>query len=126
MIQRWVLLQHTHSKDSLEGLHFDLLLEDGELCRSWRLPSIPLIDGPYVEAKPMYPHKLYWLDRDSSHVSGGRGWAKRVLSGNFNGMLPVNKNDFLSIELSNSSLSGRLEIQNNYCRILSSLNFNSN
>ena len=28
MLNRWAILQHTFSKDSLQGLHFDLLLEE--------------------------------------------------------------------------------------------------
>ena len=31
MNKRWVILRHTLSKESLQGLHFDLLVEDDEI-----------------------------------------------------------------------------------------------
>ncbi len=118
LIKRWILLQHTLSKESLQDLHFDLLLEDREFCRTWRLPSIPLVNGPKVEAIPLPPHKLHWLERNESAVSGDRGWAKRIFSGKFYGSLPQDKYAFISIEISSSNLSGRLQLGNNLCQII--------
>ena len=120
MIKRWVILQHTLAKESLEGLHFDLLLEDAEYCRTWRLPYIPIVDGPSVEAVPLPPHKLYWLDREESFVSGGRGWAKRIVSGSFSGSLPSKDLEFVSIEIHSNSLCGLLVLKNDLCQIFSS------
>ena len=121
LIKRWVILQHTISRDSIEGLHFDLLLEDQCSCRTWRLPSIPQVGGPLIEAIPQPPHNLYWLDREESLVSGGRGWAKRVLHGKFYGSLPSNIDEFIFIQLSSNSLNGQLVLGNRSCRITVSL-----
>jgi len=104
----------------LDGLHFDLLLEDEEFCRTWRLSSIPILDGPAVEALPISPHKLYWLDTEESSVSGGRGWAKRIVFGSFCGSLPSQTVDSVSIEIHSNSLTGCLILKNELCRIFSS------
>ena len=47
--QRWVILRHILSNDSLEGSHFDLLLEDGDFYRVGSLahkmkPTIDMFD----------------------------------------------------------------------------------
>ena len=117
--KRWVVLQHTLSQKSMEGLHFDLLLEDQGFCRTWRLPEVPLVDGPLVEAIPLNPHGLHWLERKESVVSGGRGWAKRILIGNFFGSLPLEIDGFVSIDLISSNLNGQLRLENNSCQIFS-------
>ncbi|KGG16884.1 MULTISPECIES: hypothetical protein [unclassified Prochlorococcus] len=116
---RWAILQHTLSKDSLEGLHFDFLLEDGNSCRTWRLASFPHIDGPVVEAIPIAPHKLYWLQIEESLVSGGRGWAKCISRGEFHGSLPLNQLDFFCIELNSTSMFGYLGFGNDKCKFSS-------
>ena len=121
--RRWVILKHVLSKDSFEGLHYDLLLEDVNDCRSWRLSSIPLLNGPLVEAIATTPHKFYWLERDESLVSGGRGWAKQIYRGTFSGSLPVSKSEMISIEIISTSLKGRLQIVDGICRITSSPKF---
>ena len=121
--QRWVILQHTLSKESMEGLHYDLLLEDKSFCRTWRLPMIPKVGGVSVEAISITPHSLHWLERDESVVSGGRGWAKRIYSGEFYGSLPLVIDDDISIELAGTSLQGKLELGNNVCKILGSSKF---
>ncbi len=119
MTNRWVILRHTVSKDNLDGLHFDLLVEAGDFCRTWRLPIIPCVNGPCVPALLQPSHNLYWLERDEACVSGGRGWAKKVLGGNFTGLTSSVENDDLSIDINSSKLSGRLEIKNGLCKIVS-------
>ncbi len=123
MNSRWVILRHTLSKDSLDGLHYDLLLEDYEYCRTWRLPRIPKINGSLVEAISISPHKLHWLDKEESEVSGGRGWAKRIYGGTFIGSLPLSKSEILSVEIRSTSLKGKLEIVDGLCRISSNSKF---
>tara|TARA_B100001996_G_scaffold112572_1_gene85239 strand:- start:1006 stop:1470 length:465 start_codon:yes stop_codon:yes gene_type:complete len=124
--QRWVILRHILSKDSLEGCHFDLLLEDGDFCRTWHLKNMPRVNGPSVEVTLIAPHKLHWLDREECEVSGGRGWAKRVEKGYFDGSLPRNEDDLVSIEINSSRLSGRLEIGRKLCKLISSSKFHVN
>ncbi|MFM8283486.1 MAG: hypothetical protein ACKOCW_07985 [Planctomycetaceae bacterium] len=78
---RWILLEHTAAPDDPAGRHFDLLVEEGESCRSWRLAAIPVADGASVPAVAIAPHRLAWLDHRSGPVSGGRGFARRVAAG---------------------------------------------
>ena len=121
--QRWVILQHTLFKESMEGLHYDLLLEDKSFCRTWRLPMIPKVGGVSVKAISIAPHGLHWLERDESVVSGGRGWAKRIYSGTFYGSLPLAIDDYISIELTGTRIQGTLQLGNNVCKILVSSKF---
>ena len=124
MNKRWVLLEHRLSKDNCEGIHFDLLLEEVGSCRTWRLQRFPTLDGPLVEAIPLPPHKLHWLEREESIVSGGRGWAKRIEGGFFLGLLPPKDQSKVSIELVSKTISGVFEIRNNLCGLISLERFN--
>lgn len=80
---RFVLLEHTGHPDDPAGRHFDLLLEEVDTCRTWRLAEIPQVDGPPVAATPLPAHRLVWLERLEGEVSGGRGFARRVDAGTY-------------------------------------------
>lgn len=80
---RFVLLEHTGAPDDPAGLHYDLLLEQGTACRTWRLAGIPQAGGPDVVAIELPPHRLAWLDHDAGGVSGGRGFARRLDAGTY-------------------------------------------
>jgi hypothetical protein len=80
---RFVLLEHTGHPDDPAGLHYDLLLEEAEACRTWRLAEIPAAGGAAVAAEPLPPHRLAWLDTLAGEVSGGRGFARRVDAGTY-------------------------------------------
>ena len=97
LLRRWVILEHRVSKDIITGRHFDLLLEEKNACRSWRMETIPFCDGPAVTVIPLDPHKLYWLEVNESAVSGDRGWAKRIDGGYFVGCLPFKIDECVSI-----------------------------
>ncbi|MEX0689196.1 MAG: hypothetical protein WD072_11080 [Pirellulales bacterium] len=80
---RFVLLEHIGHPDDPAGLHYDLLLEGAEACRTWRLATIPVAGGAAVAAEPLPPHRLEWLGIERAAVSGGRGFAKRVDAGSY-------------------------------------------
>jgi len=80
---RFILLEHTGAPDDPAGRHFDLLLEAGEACRTWRLEEIPSPAGQAVAAEAIAPHRLAWLDHEEGEVSGGRGHARRVDGGSY-------------------------------------------
>jgi hypothetical protein len=104
---RFVLLEHVGHPDDPAGRHYDLLLEDGDACRTWRLASIPAADGEPVSATPLPPHRLAWLDVESANVSGGRGVAQRIDGGTYevtDGAEPGS----LDIMVSGTLLSGRI------------------
>ena len=103
---RYVLLEHFGAPDDPRGCHLDLLLEDGDSCRSWRLDAIPLLNGPGQNATPLPPHRLVWLDREAAAVSGGRGWARRVVGGRYRGNLPASADQPLTLELEGMAAIG--------------------
>jgi hypothetical protein len=80
---RFVLLEHTGHPDDPTGRHYDLLLEEAEACRTWRLAEIPEAGGEAVAALPLPPHRLAWLEIEAGEVSGGRGFARRVDAGRY-------------------------------------------
>ena len=49
---RYALLRHTGAPDDPSGCHFDLLLEEGDHCRTWRLADVPTTDGQRQQAVP--------------------------------------------------------------------------
>jgi len=80
---RFILLEHTGAPDDPVGRHYDLLLEAGEACLTWRLTAIPSVGGPAVAAVEITPHRLAWLDHEAGEVSGGRGFARRIDAGTY-------------------------------------------
>jgi hypothetical protein len=112
---RFAVLEHTGAPDDPAGRHFDLLLENGAACRTWRLLSLPTADGHAVVAMELPPHRLVWLDRLEGEVSGGRGFARRVDAGTYD--LRSSDADDLStatvivLELAGATLSGRLRLE---------------
>ena len=67
---RWSLLRHTGAPDDPSGCHFDLLLEDGKACRTWRLNQPPELGLAPQPAAALPDHRLVWLDPRSAAVSG--------------------------------------------------------
>ena len=78
---RFALLEHTGHPDDPAGLHYDLLVEAGTACRTWRLAALPEPGGPPVAAVELPEHRLAWLDHEAGPVSGGRGFARRLDGG---------------------------------------------
>ena len=116
---RWVLLKHIESPDDRKGIHFDLLLEDQEFCRTWRLSDIPLLDGPYVDSAYIAPHNLYWLDIEQKVVSGNRGVATRIKQGFFFQSFLSVESSFINLSLIWDKLKVDLVIDENGCKIFS-------
>ena len=114
---RWVLLRHTFAPEDVAGSHFDFLLEDKEFCRTWRLSSIPHLDGPYVDATYIPPHNLYWLDIEEKVVSGNRGVATRIKKGIFLESLPSIEEKFLNLPLKWDGVQANVLIDEHGCRI---------
>ena len=124
-LSRYLFLEHTNAPDDPACRHVDLLLEDGESCRTWRLGSVPLPNGPSLLATSLTRHRLVWLERTSAAVSGGRGWGRQILGGTFRGDLPDNPGGLIKIELLGTAALGfpdplTLELADGECRLHSS------
>ena len=114
-----MLLRHAGAPSDLKGIHFDLLLEDKEFCRTWRLGDIPLLDGPYVDSVYIAPHHLDWLDIEQKIVSGNRGLATRIKKGIFLKSLPNLEKSSINLPLRWEDAECDLVIDENGCRIIS-------
>ena len=124
-LSRYLFLEHMNAPDDPTCRHVDLLLEDGESCRTWRLSSVPLPNGPSLQAIPLPRHRLIWLERTSAAVSGGRGWGRRIVGGDFLGVLPDNPNELIRVELIGTAALHlpdpvTLELVDGKCRLHSS------
>jgi hypothetical protein len=73
---RYVILEHDHPHR-----HWDLMLEAGEVLRTWRL-SEPPRPATEVAADPSFDHRLVYLAYEGP-VSGGRGCVVRWDAGTF-------------------------------------------
>ena len=114
---RWVLLRHIGAPDDLRGIHFDLLLEDKEFCRTWRLSDVPILDGPYVDSVQIAPHDLEWLDIEEKVVSGNRGVATRIKKGVFLESLPSFEKSSMNFLIKWEDVDVDLVIDQIGCRI---------
>ena len=112
---RFALLEHVGAPDDPAGRHFDLLLEAGPACRTWRLMVVPTSGGDPVPALELPPHRLEWLERLEGDVSGGRGHARRVDAGSY-ALLSSDADEMTSataivVGITGSILTGRLRLE---------------
>jgi hypothetical protein len=73
---RFVILEHDHPQ-----LHWDLMLETGDVLRTWRLAAPPE-PGAVIAAEPLGDHRRLYLDYEGP-VSGNRGSVRRWDVGEF-------------------------------------------
>ena len=116
---RFILLEHVGAPDDPAGRHYDLLLEDGDACRTWRLAAVPVAGGEAVEATPIAPHRLAWLDHIDGPVSGNRGHAVRIDAGSFTWIdtAKASVEGTFRVRLEGESLRGDLTIANGHAVI---------
>jgi hypothetical protein len=112
---RFAVLEHVGAPDDPAGRHFDLLLEAGTACRTWRLMVLPSTAGDTVVAIELPPHRLVWLERLEGEVSGGRGFARRVDAGSYD-LLTCDADDMAAatvivLTLGGMTLAGRLRLE---------------
>ena len=115
-LQRYALLRHTGAPDDPYGCHFDLLLEDGDICRTWRLATVPQLNGAAQPAVPLPAHRKDWLEPRSAAVSGNRGWAERIHAGSYGSELPKAIDADVTLQLK-GDLQGCLRITGGYCSL---------
>lgn len=114
-VSRFILLEHTGAPDDPAGRHYDLLLESGAACRTWRLQDIPQSGGPAVAALELPAHRLAWLEHVAGEVSGGRGFARRIDAGAYEPLVidtdSVATATSLVLALEAPVFSGRLRLE---------------
>ena len=112
---RYALLEHTGAPDDPSGCHYDLLLENGDCCRAWRLARQPAVGVPAQAAVELAPHRLVWLTPRSAAVSGGRGWARGIAHGYYTGALPSDAQAPVRVQLLDGALAGQLHLEGGCC-----------
>lgn len=98
---RFAILEHDHP-----ALHWDLLLEAGDACRTWRLASPPA-SGEVIAAEAIADHRLMYLDY-AGPVSGDRGTVTQWDFGQFVWIKATD--DEVCVLLAGRRISGRLTL----------------
>lgn len=76
VVPRFVLLEHRWI-----GVHWDFLLERGEVLQSWAIDA-PIVTGQDQPARRLPDHRLAYLDYEGP-ISAGRGEVTRVARGTY-------------------------------------------
>jgi hypothetical protein len=98
---RFAVLTHDHPY-----LHWDLLLEHGEACRTWRLPMTPDAPGE-LSAEAIADHRLMYLDYEGP-VGTDRGSVSQWDSGTFQWL--VCSDDYCAIRVHGHKLNGTVQL----------------
>ena len=116
---RWTLLKHERMNDQRFDVHYDFLLENGQDCKTWKLPILPTLDGPSVEIYKHSNHRLIWLTIESKLLTQNRGYVKRVDNGIFKSLgVSIESNKF-SIILKGKLIYGLFKKNANSCKLIS-------
>jgi hypothetical protein len=78
---RYAILLHEMPADSPRPTHWDLMLEDGGVLRTWALVVAPEV-GTAIRARALPDHRLAYLTYEGP-VSGNRGHVTRWDQGGF-------------------------------------------
>jgi hypothetical protein len=73
---RFVILEHDHPV-----LHWDFMLEAGDVLRTWRLSQMPCVMS-CMNCQALPDHRLAYLDYEGP-LSRGRGSVRRRAAGEF-------------------------------------------
>jgi hypothetical protein len=99
---RFVILEHDHPH-----LHYDLMLESGDVLWTWRLPRLPQV-GDVLDAERVFDHRLAYLEYEGP-VSGNRGTVQRRDQGAF--VWLTQENDDLEARLDGVNLRGIVRLR---------------
>ena len=112
---RYVVQKHTQA----DGVHWDLMLEDGEILRTWRLDIGPedVLDRPAVADK-IFDHSLRFLTYEGP-VQNGTGTVEIADRGTFRFTLTDQEQSVM--KFSGQILRGEFVIKtdvNGVCRLM--------
>jgi hypothetical protein len=89
--------------------HFDLLIADAPMLRTWALDRWPLESGMECRAVALPRHRRRYLTYEGP-VSGNRGTVTRVETGQF--QLLTDAPDMVVLQLQSETHTRRIQIQN--------------
>jgi hypothetical protein len=99
----YVVLEH----DSPDGVHFDFMLQVGQVLRTWALPQPP-IAGAEMVGRVLPDHRLKYLEYEGP-VSGNRGSVVRHDGGDYR-LLQEGKSEII-VQLSGEKFTGRVMLK---------------
>ena len=99
---RFAILTHDYPTQ-----HWDFLLENGEKCRTWRLPNAPDAMLCEMTAEEIADHRLLYLDYEGP-ISGQRGSVTRWDAGTFEWL--TNEADQCLVHLEGQRWHGRVQL----------------
>jgi len=118
-MNRWTLLKHEKINNKILDIHYDLLLENGQDCKTWKLQIFPELDGVSVEIFKHSNHRLVWLTIESKVLTNNRGYVQRVDNGIFKTLgVDIDSNNF-SIILKGNLINGLFKKNANLCQLIS-------
>ena len=103
---RFALLKHETPPGYPRPTHFDLLLEAGDVCRTWALEQVPHANQT-IRAEALDDHRLLYLDYEGE-LSDGRGSVSRVDWGTCEWM--TDHGDHCVVRLAGGHLAGILTL----------------
>jgi len=104
--RRFVILRHETPPGYPKPSHYDLMIQWGEILRTWTLAAWPEI-GAEVSALPDADHRLAYLDYEGE-VSQGRGSVRRKDEGTYE--LLAESPQKIHLRLSGRVLNGELTL----------------
>lgn len=102
---RYAILEHDHPHR-----HWDLLLEAGDVLRTWRLSDEPAA-GQTIAAEATFDHRLVYLDYEGP-ISGGRGSVVQWDAGTFTWV--KDESDQIIVQLAGKRLQGTAHLQRDH------------
>jgi len=79
--KRFVILRHECPYGYKQGVHWDLMLEESRVLRTWALSAEPVV-GQTISAEQLADHRLAYLDYEGP-ISGDRGVVSRWDCGSY-------------------------------------------
>ncbi len=101
-MDRFVILEH-----AWDGVHWDLMLERGEVLRTWAIDA-PIEAGVDLPARALADHRRLYLEYEGP-ISGARGTVRRVDQGRYDVLHWAP--DRVVVRLSGVQLVGEVELR---------------
>lgn len=104
---RFAILHHITPANAEKPDHYDLLLEDGDVLKTFTLWSFPSVGVP-MTAIADFDHRMIYLDYEGP-ISDNRGEVTRADEGTFSWI--IRQEDMITVHLAGQQLQGRLILE---------------
>ena len=104
---RFAILHHITPPDAEKPDHYDLLLEDEDVLKTYTLASFPSVGIP-ATATADFDHRIIYLDYEGP-ISDNRGEVTRADEGTFSWI--IRQDDLITVHLIGQRLQGRLILE---------------